>query len=250
MFRRRVPSDPLGHLPDPSRPGELLVFDFLGRLPSGPRGERYIFVIVDYLTRWCSLGLSPKADSQTVITGLELWTTHYGRPARLLCDPASYHKSRCLRQWCMAKNIQLVHTAPGSHKSTGLVERLNQTLIGRIRRILAEGRHHSWVDTLPEALHAVRTTPNSITRMTPLALWRAGPPEWSKALQNMATARRLANSRLKLVATHYQVGDLVWVWDSERAKQLDRKFDPFWTGPWAIFGSWDIVFFAQTHSST
>ena len=78
-----------------------------------------------------------------------MWTTHYGKPARLLCDPASYHKARCLREWCMDKNIQLVHTAPGSHKSTGLVERLNQTLIGRSRRILAEGRHHSWVDRLP-----------------------------------------------------------------------------------------------------
>ena len=72
MFRRRVPSDPLGHLPDPSRPGELLIFDFLGRLPPGPHGERYIFVLVNNLTRWSSRRISQKADPPTFISGLEM----------------------------------------------------------------------------------------------------------------------------------------------------------------------------------
>ena len=57
---------------------------------------------------------------------------------------------------------------PGSHKSNGLVERFNQTLIGRIRRLLAEGRFTSWEQTLAEALNAIRTTKNfAVTEFTP-----------------------------------------------------------------------------------
>lgn len=99
----------------------------------------------------------------------------------------------------MDKNIQVVHTALDNYKCTGLVERRNQTLIGHIRRILAEGPHHIWLYALSEALHAIRTTCITVTKVTPFALWHVGLPEWSKDLENMVTARHLANSRLKLV---------------------------------------------------
>ena len=50
----------------------------------------------------------------------------------------------------------------------------------------------------------------------------------------MRKQRELANKRLKLHDQQYAIGDLVWLWDSERMKQLDRKFSPFWNGPWRI----------------
>ena len=123
---------------------------------------------------------------------------------------------------------------PGSHKSNGLVERFNQTLIGRIRRLLAEGRFTSWEQTLAEALNAIRTTKNAITEFTPEEVWKGNEETWRTVRANMRIARVKANTRLRLWRHTYRIGDRVWLWDSERAKQHHRKFDPFWLGPWTI----------------
>ena len=78
---------------DPEIPGELVTFDFIGRLFKGRNGECYILVLVDYLTRWCTIGVSNRADSYIVIKRLQNWKANYGCPQRLLCDPGSYHRS-------------------------------------------------------------------------------------------------------------------------------------------------------------
>ena len=107
------------------------------------------------------------ADSRRVIEGLTKWSDTYGQPERLLCDPASYHKSKLLKKWCSDRNIKLLHNAPGAHKSNGLVERLNQTLVGRIRRIYAKGNYADWTETLPEAVAAISSSVHRVLHMTP-----------------------------------------------------------------------------------
>ena len=233
-FRARRPIDLLGKLDDPKKPGEVITCDFLGRLPKGRSNARYILSIVDYLSRWASLGLSEVANSNTVIEGLNKWISLYGKPRRLICDPASYNRSVELKTWLSAHNIEVIWSPPGSHKSNGLVERFNQTLIGRIRRLLMEDRFTSWEQTLPEALQAIRTTCNSTINYTPEAVWQGDSTIWKNVRANMEKARNLANARLHLRCHTYAVGDRVWLWDSERPKQHHRKFAPFWLGPWTI----------------
>ena len=119
---------------DPEIPGELVTFDFIERSPKGRNGECYILVLVDYLTRWCSIGASNRADLDIDIGGLQTWIANYGCPQRLLCDSTCYYRFARLRWWCFEHRINLMYIALGLHKSNGLVERMNKILIGRIRR--------------------------------------------------------------------------------------------------------------------
>ena len=51
QFKRKAPSVPVGHLPDAEKVGEFLSTDFIGPLPAVPSGPRYIFTLVDSLSR-------------------------------------------------------------------------------------------------------------------------------------------------------------------------------------------------------
>ena len=98
QFRRRRPIDPLGTVADPTKPGEVITCDFLGRLPKGHGSDRYILSIMDYLSRWPAIGISSAANTSTLIEGLEKWISHFGKPRIILCDPVSYQISRRFRQ--------------------------------------------------------------------------------------------------------------------------------------------------------
>lgn len=235
-FRPLRPCDLLGHLPDPITPGELVSFDFVGPLPRGKGNVLYMLVIVDNLTRWCHAIPYKASNTTNLIRGLERWISLRGCPKRLLCDHATYNLSHQFQKWCADHNMKVVVAAPNSHKSNGEAERTIQTLIGRLRRIMAERGNRDWQAALPEAIEAMRTTPHRVTGMTPNALWTAGPLIWQKVREHMATARAKANQRImaRLTPQTYAVGNKVWLWDYQRAKRLDDKFSPFWTGPWEL----------------
>ena len=114
------------------------------------------------------------------------------------------------------------------------MERFSQTLIGRIRRLLVEGRFTSWEQTLPEAVKAIRATQNSITNYTPEEVWNRNLTLRTTVRDHMDKIRQLANDHLHLRSRACAVGDHVWLWDSERLKQYHKKFAPFWLERWKI----------------
>lgn len=236
MFRRLAPSDPLGHLPDPSTPGELIGLDFIGPLRRARGNVRYILVIVDHLTRWCEAIPFRASNAINVIKGLEKWKSRCGVPKSVVCDNASYCHSNRLQAWCVEHKVNMVMTAPYSHKSNGMVERANQTLIGRIRRLLAERGSRDWPVVITTALGAMNTTPHGLTQMTPESAWSAGATEWKRIRERMADVRARVHARFqhKLTSRKYSIGDRVWLYDHIRAQRLDDKFAPFWTGPWKL----------------
>ena len=77
---------------------------------------------------------------------------------------------------------------------------------------------------------------------------------WSKHVESsaclMQQARQQANNRLHLHKHQYSIGVQVWLWNLERMKQLNRKFDPFWTGPWRICSRNSRSLWTVEHEST
>ena len=130
------------------------------------------------------------------------------------------------------------------------MERLNQTLIGRIRRIYAEGTYADWTETLPEAVAAIRSSVHRVLHMTPQEIWNSGPTTWTKIKAQMKQACEEANRRLHLYKRHNYIDQNVWIWHSERMKQLNYKFAPFWTGPWTLVRRLSHVLWEAEHHST
>lgn len=62
----------------------------------------------------------------------------------------------------MKRQIKLHFIPPYSHKSAGIVERMNATVLERLRRMASElGKpERDWVQTLPRALEQIITLPH------------------------------------------------------------------------------------------
>ena len=79
-----------------------------------------------------------------------------------------------MRAWCLRQDIEIIYTPPKSHKLNGLIERINQIMIGGVRLILAEQNSEEWVNALPEALIAIRTSLHKWFYKSPQEIWNDG----------------------------------------------------------------------------
>lgn len=237
-FRRRYPSDPLGHVRNPDRPGELISLDFVGPIKPPSAGSKYILVIIDHLTRWSMAVACNSCKTEVVLPVLEEWMRHRGKPQRIFSDQGTHFTSFQFANWCIKRSIERILAAPDVHKSVGLNERANQTLIGRLRRMLYGGDRHDWARILPTAVEVINDTPHEITGYTPNELLGANRSIWDMTKRKMAIYRDKINERLqtKRCKREYRVGQKVWVWDHFRMKQMDRKLEPMWVGPFELIG--------------
>ena len=132
----------------------------------------------------------------------------HGRPKHTFSDQGSHFTSFEFAHWRFRHGIRRIIAAPNMHKSFGFVERMNQTLVGRLRRMLYKGEHSDWSRMLPIAMQIINETPNEITGYSPESLTHAGPNEWKKAMQRTTEHRQKINKRFqsKRIKRHYAVG--------------------------------------------
>ena len=168
----------------------------------------------------------------------------------MLCDQGSSLASYGFAKWCIDRKISQLIIAPHSHKSNGLNERINQTLIGRLRRMLLDEGHLDWSRTLAAAVDVMNETTHDITDFAPTELWNGNQAMWNAARDHMTKSREKMNKRLEKsrVYRNYQPGQAVWVYDFVRAKRLDKKFTPFWIRPWTLLDRKSrVIWTARTH---
>ena len=231
-FRRRRPPAPLSHLPDPSSAGELISVDVIGPLSGAPRGFRYIITLIDHLTRLGHAYPARSPTSRAMIRAIERWIEERGKPRRLLSDNASYLTSHLFKQWTQSQEIQHITIPLYSHASNGMIERYNETLIGRLRRRQqAEGGN--WLKHLTQSVQDIASMQHSTTRSVPQEAWD-DPAIWPLLRRRTAAMRDRVNQdrrRSVIPQPEFQVDDHVWYWDEARAERLDAKLSPFWRGP-------------------
>ena len=111
----------------------------------------------------------------------------------------------------------------------GLIERFNQTLEDRIRRLkLARGG--SWTRHVGTAVKVYNSTWHDVVEAVPQDLWEAGPEQWRKAMDNWEI-KRLRDQPKLTSPSNLEPGKLALVYDSVRATARADKFSPFWKGP-------------------
>ena len=248
QFKARVPSVDLGHLPDAQRVGELLSMDFIGPLKSAQSGMRYIFTLVDSLSRLRFAIPCMKPNIENAKKGIGKWIERYGYPSRILSDRGAAFQSAKFRQWAADLGVQIILTAPHAHHSNGLCERFQQTLINRLRRMMLSGeKKRSWKDVLPEAIERMNRAPHGVTGFDPAYLYSGKYSDGSQSSESRLEAdRKLAKARMTKQRENMcrkgrrgtpfipTVGQRVWVYDSVRMSRLDDKFSPFWIGPFEV----------------
>ncbi|GJS41567.1 reverse transcriptase domain-containing protein [Tanacetum coccineum] len=142
--------------------------DFMGPFPSS-RGNKYILMAVDYLSKWVEAKALPTNDARVVVKFLKSLFARFGTPRAIISDRGTYF---CNDQFAkvMLKYGVTHHLSTAYHPQTsGQVEVSNRGLKCILERTVGENQA-SWSDKLDDALWAFRTTFKTPIGCTPYKL--------------------------------------------------------------------------------
>ncbi|GKB57794.1 reverse transcriptase domain-containing protein [Tanacetum coccineum] len=142
--------------------------DFMGPFPSS-RGNKYILVVVDYLSKWVEAKALPTNDARVVVKFLKSLFAQFGTPRAIISDRRTYF---CNDQFAkvMSKYGVTHRLATAYHPQTSVqVEVSNRGLKRILERTVGEN-HASWSDKLDDALWAFHTAFKTPIGCTPYKL--------------------------------------------------------------------------------
>ncbi|GJV28801.1 reverse transcriptase domain-containing protein [Tanacetum coccineum] len=142
--------------------------DFMGPFPSS-RGNKYILVAVDYLSKWVEAKALPTNDARVVVKFLKSLFARFGTPRAIISDRGTHF---CNDQFAkvMLKYGVTHRLSTAYHPQTSeQVEVLNRGL-KRILKMTVGENHASWSDKLDDALWAFRTAFKTPIECTPYKL--------------------------------------------------------------------------------
>ncbi|GJV50126.1 reverse transcriptase domain-containing protein [Tanacetum coccineum] len=138
--------------------------NFMGPFPSS-RGNKYILMAVDYLSKWVEAKALPTNDTRVVVKILKYLFARFGTPCAIISDRGTHF---CNDQFTkvMLKYGVTHRLATAYHPQTsGQVEVSNRGLKRILERTVGENRA-SWSDKLDDALWAFRTAFKTPIRCT------------------------------------------------------------------------------------
>ncbi|GJV15492.1 reverse transcriptase domain-containing protein [Tanacetum coccineum] len=142
--------------------------DFMGPFLSS-RGNKYILVAVDYLSKWVERKALPLNDARVVVKFLKSLFARFGTPRAIISDRETHF---CNDKFAKVMSMyEVTHRlATAYHPQTsGQVEVSNRGLKQILERTVGENRA-SWSDKLEDALWAFRTAFKTPIGCTPYKL--------------------------------------------------------------------------------
>nr|GFA59772.1 reverse transcriptase domain-containing protein [Tanacetum cinerariifolium] len=139
--------------------------DFMGPFPSS-KGNKYILVVVDYLSKWVEAKTLPTNDARVVVKFLKSLFSWFGTPKAIISDRVTYF---CNDQFLrVMANYGVTHRLSITYypQTSGQVEMTNRGLKRILKRTMRENCA-SWSDKLEDALWAFRTAFKTSIRCTP-----------------------------------------------------------------------------------
>ena len=247
----------------PGLPFTKVGLDIVGSLPTSRKGNKYIIVLVDYLTKWVEAEPTQNIDSDDVIEFLSKIFARFGIPEILVTDNGPQFCSDKTKAFLDLYGVYVNFVVTYHPESNGQVENRNKE-IGKYLRLLCNKNTSIWDEMLPSALWALRTCKNETTKFSSFELLygrRDLQPfelqlnldkkenyesddeflirrftkhyKWIKeAINNIQTANKIWEDRRKQVKrlkANYKPGDLVLIKYINR-----RKLDPYFLGPMKI----------------
>ena len=145
----------------PKGPWVSIAADLMGPLPSG----EYIFVVVDYYSRYFEIDILKSVKAEKIINSLEAMFTRYGVPYDIITDNGPQFVDQGFNRFLKCYGVEHKTSPPLWLRANGEVERQNRTLLRAMTIAQAEGR--DWKEELKTFLLAYRTTPHSSTGVSP-----------------------------------------------------------------------------------
>nr|GEV16457.1 reverse transcriptase domain-containing protein [Tanacetum cinerariifolium] len=244
--------------------------DFIRPFPSS-KGNKYILMVVDYLSKWVEAKALPTNDARVVVKFLKSLFARFGTPRAIISDRGTHF---CNDQFAKVMlKYEVTHRLSTAYhpQISGQVEVSNRGLKHILERTIGENRA-SWSDKLDDALWAFRTAFKTPIGCTPYKLVYENACHLPIELEHKAYwALKHCNFDLKTAGDHrkvqlnelnevcdqayensliykkktkkihdskikdrvFNVGDRVLLFNS-RLKFFSRKLKTRWTGPFIV----------------
>ncbi|GJS44778.1 reverse transcriptase domain-containing protein [Tanacetum coccineum] len=178
--------------------------DFMDPFPSS-RGNKYILVAVDYLSKWVEAKALPTNDARVVVKFLKSLFARFGTPRAIISDRGTHFCNDKFAK-VMSKYGVTHRLATAYHPQTsGQVEVSNRGLKRILERTVGENRA-SWSDKLEDALWAFRTAFKTPIGCTPYKLVYGKSCHLPIELEHKAYwALKHANFDLKTAGDHQKL---------------------------------------------
>ncbi|HVI21389.1 MAG TPA: DDE-type integrase/transposase/recombinase [Bacillus sp. (in: firmicutes)] len=248
------------------QPFERIGIDFVGPLERTKKGNRYILVMTDYLTKWPEAEAMKEATADNVIQFIyEKVICRHGCPKIILSDRGAHFRNKLVDGLCEKFKVKHKLSSPYHPETNGLVERFNRTLCESLAKV--SEKENEWDKHIESVLFAYRTAKHNTTKRTPFfmvygreailpienleinedfgqnAIMRRTyelielTEERSKALRRIEISqgqqKRRHDDKIKR-ETILKIGDKVLLKDAAKEKQWSGKLSSKWKGPYYI----------------
>lgn len=158
----------LSQLGPASEPYEIMSIDTVGGFGGNNSTKRYLHILVDHFSRYAFTSSSSGQTTKEYIRLLDPILQNHSVKI-LLADQYASIKSKKFRDYLLEKGVTMVFTSVDCPQSNGLNERLNQTLVNRIRCKVnsPEGRTQTWSKIAESCTSEYNKTIHSTTKFTP-----------------------------------------------------------------------------------
>jgi hypothetical protein len=257
-------------LPGASRPFERVGMDLMGPFRETDQGNRWILVMVDYLSKWPIAVPLPDKKAETVARAfVEHLVCVHGAPESVLSDQGREFLNEVMQSVNADLRIHKLKTSAYHPQTDGLVERFNSTLQTMISMYVAD-HQRDWDAYMPYVLSAYRCSVHEATQETPFFLvygrdpflpidiamglprtanednaddgdYRSGlvgrlQQAFASARENQVAAqdknRRIFNR--SRTDRPYALGERVWLHVPSVRPRRSKKFTRPWRGPYRV----------------
>nr|XP_012466366.1 unnamed protein product [Gossypium raimondii] len=144
--------------------------DVIGPIsPKASNGHRFIFVVIDYFTKWVEAASYANITKSAVSKFLKKEIIcRYGMPVRIISDNALNLNNSAIAEVCSQFGIRHHNSSPYRPKMNGAVEAANKNIkkiVGKMTKT-----YRDWHEKLPFALFAYRMSVRTSTGATPFSL--------------------------------------------------------------------------------
>lgn len=176
--------------------------DVLGPIRRSARGNRYIIVAVEYVSKYAICKAVARVTSEVIVDFLvEEIFCRFGGVREIISDRGSVFTARLVKETIEEFGAQAVYTTAFHPQSNGLVERFNRTLLSMLRKFIASDQR-DWCRFLPMVTFAYNSSVQASTSQVPHLLLYGRDPrvgiDVDLGLNNVNAVTTLSQKQLLL----------------------------------------------------
>lgn len=157
----------MSHLGPATYPFEIVSIDTIGGFGGSRSTKTYLHLLVDHFTRYAIILTSKTQNSNDFIKLVKLVTREH-KIGMILSDQYPAINSNDFKTFLKQENIHMIFTAVNAPFSNGLNERLNQTLVNKIRCKINENNNKvAWTTMAHQCAQRYNETEHSVTGFSP-----------------------------------------------------------------------------------